>query len=116
MSLETCVLKDGVVRIQHLDAGDALGWSWLFPPYRWLFSAVTTAPTDVISFPAAALRKRAAEDIQFRSELLTRISRTLLQRLQRTRSQLVELHCLVLANSKGELANECKYQHQPVHG
>ena len=38
------------------------------------------------------------------------------RRLQSTRSQLVELHCLVLANSRGELDNECKYQHQPVHG
>src|SRR5690348_8533125 len=37
--LETYVPGDGIVPIQQLGPGDALGWSWLFPPFRWNFAA-----------------------------------------------------------------------------
>jgi hypothetical protein len=30
---------EGLITIQTLGAGEALGWSWLFPPYQWHFSA-----------------------------------------------------------------------------
>jgi len=65
--------------IQILGAGEALGWSWLFPPYQWSFSAVTAAPTEVISFGAAFLRETAEKDIEFANELLRRIARTVVQ-------------------------------------
>jgi CRP-like cAMP-binding protein len=92
LRLETSVPKDGMVPIQSLGAGDALGWSWLFPPYRWHFSATTTAPTEVISFAADALRGKAAHDLEFSNELLSRVARTILQRLQATRRELVRLY------------------------
>ena len=33
--------RRGPLTILTLGAGDVLGWSWLFPPYRWKFSART---------------------------------------------------------------------------
>lgn len=95
--IETFVPENGVVPIQHLGEGDAFGWSWIFPPYRWNFSASTTAPTQLISFNAVELRARAAEDIEFRDALMTRITRTVLDRLEAARRRLVELHSVVLA-------------------
>src|SRR5215831_6891522 len=56
--LETFVPAHGMVTIQVLTTGEALGWSWLFPPHQWHFSATTAAPTEVISFDAATLRRR----------------------------------------------------------
>jgi CRP/FNR family transcriptional regulator, cyclic AMP receptor protein len=101
--LETSVPEDGLVPIQSLGAGDALGLSWLFPPSRWQFSATTTAPTEVISFAAEAIRGKAAHDLEFSNELLTRVARTILQRLQATRRELVELHSPVLLSGDSSL-------------
>jgi CRP/FNR family transcriptional regulator, cyclic AMP receptor protein len=91
VSLETDVPGSGLVTIQVLGPGDALGWSWLFPPYQWHFTAKTLAPTEVISFTAADLREKAARNRDFQNEMLIRISRTLLQRLQGTRREMVKL-------------------------
>ena len=92
VALETFVPGCGTVTIQRLGAKDALGWSWLFPPHQWHFTATTLAPTEVISFDAEALRAKAAENRDFRDELLTRVAKTLLQRLQGTRMQLIDLY------------------------
>src|SRR5690348_10568813 len=48
VALETFVPGCGMVTIQTLQDGDALGWSWLFPPSRWHFTATTLAPTEVL--------------------------------------------------------------------
>ena len=34
---------EGFITIQTLGAGEALGWSWLFPPHQWQFSARAVA-------------------------------------------------------------------------
>jgi CRP/FNR family cyclic AMP-dependent transcriptional regulator len=80
--------------IQTLEDGDALGWSWLFPPYQWCFSASTTLPTDVLSFGADLLRQKTRENPDFARELLTRITRVLAGRLQATRNELVRAYQL----------------------
>lgn len=92
VALETFVPGCGMVTIQTLGPGDALGWSWLFPPYKWHFTASTRAPTEVISFDAATLRAIADENRDFREELLTRVAKTLLRRLLGTRMQLIDLY------------------------
>src|SRR5687767_14276744 len=35
----------GPVAIQTIHPGGVLGWSWLFPPYRWHFDALAVEPT-----------------------------------------------------------------------
>lgn len=92
VALETFVPGCGTVTIQRLKAGEALGWSWLFPPHQWHFTATTMAPTEVISFDAKTLLTKAEENRDFRDELLTRVAKTLLERLQSTRMQLVDLY------------------------
>lgn len=94
VALETVVPGCGTVVIQRLGPKEALGWSWLFPPHLWHFTATTLAPTEVISFDAAALRAKAEENRDFRDELLTRVAKTLLERLQGTRMQLIDLYGL----------------------
>jgi CRP/FNR family cyclic AMP-dependent transcriptional regulator len=92
VALETWVAGHGNVTIQTLGSGDALGWSWFFPPHEWHYTATTRAPTDVISFGAAALRARAEANRDFREDLLARISKTLLQRLESSREQIISLY------------------------
>jgi len=92
VALETFVPGGAMVTIQNLGPGDALGWSWLFPPNEWHFSATTRQPTEVISLNAAALIAAAEADREFHDELVTRVANTLHQRLVGTRERLVELY------------------------
>jgi CRP-like cAMP-binding protein len=36
--------------IETIGAGNLLGWSWMFPPYIWNFTARATEPTNAIFF------------------------------------------------------------------
>jgi CRP/FNR family cyclic AMP-dependent transcriptional regulator len=91
VALETFVPGCGMVTIQTLGAGEALGWSWLFPPRKWHFSASASEPTELIQFDAEWLRDKAEENREFRCELITCVAQILLARLQGTRMQLIDL-------------------------
>jgi CRP-like cAMP-binding protein len=90
--LQTAMPGGGVLHLQTLTGGEALGWSWLFPPYQWSFTAITAAPTEVISFATPLLRRRVQEDAELANEFLQRLARTLIQRLHFAREGLVRLY------------------------
>lgn len=92
ISLETFIPGKGVISVQTLEPGDALGWSWLFPPREWQFSARVIEPCELITFGAAGLRQRADGNKAFAHELIQRIARVLLDRLQATRRRLMEFY------------------------
>ena len=59
VALETPFIPGkGVIIIQTLEAGEALGWSWLFPPFVWHFGARAIEPTDLIVFDAEFLASK----------------------------------------------------------
>lgn len=90
--LETLVSGRNVVTIQMLGPGEALGWSWLFPPYRWHFSARSRVFTEAVAFQAKALREYAQENHDFGYELTKRVGQIILDRLQATRLRLVNFY------------------------
>ena len=92
VDLETFVPGRGMVTIQTLEPGEALGWSWLFPPQQWHFSASAAKPTELIEFDAAHLREKAEENRDVSNELSSRVARILLERLQGTREQLIDVY------------------------
>lgn len=87
IQLETGDGTPGIV-LQVLGAGDILGWSWLYPPFVWHFSARALEHCQVVELNAASLLIRAEEDPCFGYELMKRISKQLIQRLQITREWL----------------------------
>ena len=90
--LETFVPGRGMATIQTLGPGEALGWSWLFPPYQWRFSATATQPTEAIVLGAECLRKQAERDHEFCYELVIRLAQVLAGRLEGVRTQLVDIY------------------------
>src|SRR5436305_6603657 len=42
VDLETFVPGRGMASIQILHGGEALGWSWLFPPHEWYLTATAS--------------------------------------------------------------------------
>jgi CRP-like cAMP-binding protein len=78
------------VPLQKIGAGDVLGWSWLFPPYYWHFDARALTPTDAIFFYGTRLREACEADSDLGHELLKRISRIVVKRIQAAERTLVE--------------------------
>jgi CRP/FNR family transcriptional regulator, cyclic AMP receptor protein len=73
-------------------SGEALGWSWLFPPHRWHFGARSIDATDVVVFDARTLREKSEENHDFGYEIAMRVGQVILQRLQATRMQLLDFY------------------------
>lgn len=75
--------------IQTLGCGDVLGWSWLFPPFTWHFSARAVEPASAIVLNAGHLLAAADADHDFGYELMKRVTRLVIHRLQITRERIV---------------------------
>ena len=82
----------GSLVLQTLGEGDVLGWSWLFPPYRWKFTARVVEPVRAIAMDGRCLRGKAEEDHDLGYELLKRFARIIQDRLQATRLQLINVY------------------------
>lgn len=83
--------REAVV-IQTLGPGDVLGWSWLFPPFVWHFGARAIAPTTAICFNGARLLIACEENSALGYDLMKRVARVMMQRLQATRLQLLDVY------------------------
>jgi CRP/FNR family cyclic AMP-dependent transcriptional regulator len=92
VALEIYSPHDGPITIQTLSDGDILGWSWLFPPYRWRFDARAVTTLRAIALDGACLRAKSEQDHELALELLKRFSRILEERLQATRLQLLNVY------------------------
>lgn len=74
--------------VETLGPGAVLGWSWLFPPYRWHFGAVATEPVLAIAIDGAATRSYCDAEPAFGYELNKRFMAVVVKRLQATRMRL----------------------------
>lgn len=81
----------GRMTIQALHAGEPLGWSWLFPPYRWHLDAVARDAVAAVAFDGACLRGKCAEDHELGYQLMSRFARVMLARLIAHRRQLLDI-------------------------
>ena len=89
VSLDLHVPGEGPVVIETIGMGQLLGWSWLFPPYKWAFGAVAVAPVEAFEFEAPAVRAFCSADPALGYEFHQRVSRVLAKRLQATRIRLI---------------------------
>ncbi|MFF5256161.1 cyclic nucleotide-binding domain-containing protein [Streptomyces leeuwenhoekii] len=80
--------------VASLGAGDLLGWSWLFPPYRWDFGAEAFSPVRAYEFDAAAVLALCEEDPRLGLTLVRSVAEILAHRLEMTRGQLMEQYAL----------------------
>jgi CRP-like cAMP-binding protein len=72
-----------------LDQGDIVGWSWLFPPYRWKFTARALGVTRAISLDGARLRAICDEDHDLGYELMKRLAQIIDNRVESFSAHLV---------------------------
>ena len=89
IALESHARNQRNTLIETIGAGDVLGWSWLFPPYYWHFSARAIEATDVIFIYATPLREECESDHELGYELVKRMAEVMMRRLQAARKQLL---------------------------
>ncbi len=77
--------------------GDAVGWSWLFRPYRWHFDAIATELTRVISLDGECLRGKCATDHELGYHVMSRFAAVAISDLEMTQLQLLDVYGHVAA-------------------
>jgi CRP/FNR family transcriptional regulator, cyclic AMP receptor protein len=92
IALETFVPTRGSVLIETLEAGEVIGWSWLFPPHRWHFDARALTVVRATAFDGACLRRKAEEDPLLGYDLMSRFAQVAIERLQWTRLRLLDVY------------------------
>ena len=88
--MEIGAISGPPLMLEELTAGSVLGWSWLIPPYRWHFQARAVAPTEVLAFDGAAVRRHCEDDPQFGLALFKRFSGLMSERMEHARRTMME--------------------------
>jgi CRP/FNR family cyclic AMP-dependent transcriptional regulator len=92
VDLDTHLPGRGDVVVETLTAGQLLGWSWMFPPYRWHFGASAATPVLAISFDAAGIRALCDAEPDLGLALTRRLFEVVVERMQATRMRMLELY------------------------
>jgi CRP/FNR family transcriptional regulator, cyclic AMP receptor protein len=89
VAIEAHEPADGSALVQVIEAGDVVGWSWLFPPFSWHFQARALEPTRAIMLNGAHLLVTAERNPAFGYDLMKRVSKTVIHRLQAARKRIL---------------------------
>jgi CRP-like cAMP-binding protein len=92
VALEMFVPARGSVTIETLEAGEVVGWSWLFPPHIWHFDARALSLVRATSFDGACLRGKCETDTRLGYDLMSRFAQVIVDRLQSTRLRLLDVY------------------------
>lgn len=92
VALETFVPARGSVVIETIDAGEVIGWSWLFVPYRWHLDARALTPVRATAFDGVCLRQKCENDPRLGYDLMSRFAQVVIERLQWTRLRLLDVY------------------------
>jgi CRP-like cAMP-binding protein len=91
VALEASGTSAESVVIDTVGAGDLLGWSWMFPPHAWHFTAHATKPTVAIYFQGRILREYCERNHALGYELFKRMSAVMVKRLQAARLKMLAI-------------------------
>jgi CRP-like cAMP-binding protein len=92
VALELFVPTRGAVVIETIGAREVVGWSWLFPPYRWQFDARAGSLVRATVFDGACVREKCAADPALGYDLMGRFAQVMIERLQATRLRLLDVY------------------------
>ncbi len=92
VAIELHVPGRGGLVIDSVETGDVVGWSWLFPPYRWVFDGRAVAPVGAVAIDAACLRAKAEADPAFGYRLVQRFAAQMMRHLQSTQLRLLDVY------------------------
>lgn len=92
VALDFHVPGRGAITIQTVPDGEVVGWSWLFPPYKWMFGVRAVEMTRAIHFDCTCLRNKCDDDPRLGYDLMKRFAQVFAQRIEATRLQLLDVY------------------------
>jgi CRP/FNR family cyclic AMP-dependent transcriptional regulator len=92
VALELAAPGRGALTFLTLNEGDIVGVSWLVPPYRWTDDARAIGLVRAIAIDAACLRRKCEADHDLGYEMMKRFVPVLVQRLEATRLQILDVY------------------------
>lgn len=101
VALETSVPGRGSVVTQTVKSGEALGLSWLVPPYLSDFDARAVGTVRALEFDVGCLRDKCDSDPQIGYAFYKLLVPTLVGRLRTARIQALDLYASVTGPSPG---------------
>lgn len=84
--------RRGQIAIDTVVENEILGWSWLYPPYKWHFSARAVSLTRAIAMDGKCLRDHIESDHELGYELMKRFALIMIDRLKATRLQVLDVY------------------------
>ena len=78
--------------VATLGEGEVVGWSWLVPPYQWVFDARADSPVSAVALDGACLRGKCDEDPALGWALMQRVAHVMYERLQDARLRLLAVY------------------------
>ena len=101
VALDVFAAGRGPITIQTAGEGEVIGWSWLFPPHHWRFSARAVEPTQAIALDGRCLTEKCDKDHSLAYEILKRFADVMSRRLDATRLQLLDVYASSGPTAKG---------------
>jgi len=92
VALSVTVPGRGSIRFQTVGEGEVVGLSWLVPPYRWSYDAQALELTRAIAMDASCLRGKCEQDHDLGYEMMKRFVPVLVERLQATQLQILDVY------------------------
>lgn len=92
VALELHAPGRGPLVIETVEPGEVIGWSWLFPPYRWHLAVRAVEDVGAISFDGACLRGKIESDHELGYDLMQRFARLAIDRLEHTQLRLLDVY------------------------
>lgn len=92
VALEAHDPQRGTLVVSTAGAGEVVGWSWLVPPYRWMFDGHAVSPVRAVALDGACLRGKCDADPVLGYALMQRVAHVMYERLQDARMRLLDLY------------------------
>jgi CRP-like cAMP-binding protein len=92
VALEMLAPTRKLIIVETVGDGDALGWSWLIPPYRWHFDARAVQPVRALVLDGKCLRGKCEKNHDLGYELVKRVLYVAGQRLEAKSLQVMDMY------------------------
>ena len=89
VAVEIPALYGPALEVQALSSNEALGWSWLIPPYKWSFQARVEEDTELLEFDGKALLILCDQEPRFGYQLMRRFAALMSERLDAARKAMM---------------------------
>ena len=92
VAVELHVPPAGRVMIHTAREGEIVGWSWIFPPYRWSFDIRAMELVRAVQFDASCLKKKCEDDPATGYDVMKRFAVILGKRIEAIHLQLMDIY------------------------